>query len=65
MYIKLGKVTRRLSYEQASNDNIEHGGEGVAAIGDAFVNDDAGVPDKQCPGKEKCAVHETQAKTLG
>ena len=52
-------------HSQASNDDVEHGGEGLAAVGNPLVDDDAGEPNEQCPGEEKHRVHGAEAEALG
>ena len=41
---------------QSSDDDIEHGSEGLSSIGNVLVDNNAGEPNKQCPWKKQDTV---------
>lgn len=50
---------------QASDNDIEHGGEGIAAIGDVFVDHDTRVPDEQGPREEEDEMQGAKSQAFG
>jgi hypothetical protein len=44
-----GKQRKKRKGLQASDNNIEHGGERFPSIRDVLVNNNASEPNKQCP----------------
>lgn len=50
---------------QAGDDDIEHGGEGIATIGYVFVDHDTGVPDEQGPREEENKMQGAKAQAFG
>jgi hypothetical protein len=60
------KICKKVAmHSQASDNNVEHGGEGLAAVRDLPVDDDAGEPDEQRPRQEEHRVHGPEAEALG
>jgi len=54
----------RFVRSQAGDDDVKHGGEGLAAVGDALVDDDAGEPDSSAQERKSTECMEPRPRPL-